>query len=276
MRGDAIDRIARNGKQQFEILAITQRVFDRGSACLRRSSMGRFADWDPIEFQLGSATAGDGHIQQIDPEPIADVGRSADDTERMQRAGEGQPRLEVQVFSENAAAERTRDENRISGLGSLAKPCAAHRCRTDRGEMDHEVTVPYVGISASDSNRVLFARFAYSFENLRSDFASGQTWQAEGQEDRDRRGGHAGQIAQIDRDEFPTNRARSAFRQQEMGPFAKGVGGYHPIGRGGSDQRAIVADAQTNLGQSRGPGFGPGDESVFHPQTNPWSCACGD
>ena len=98
--GQGCDGVALDGEEKFKVFSVGDGVFQGWPTGLRCPCSSGIADRDGIQVDLGAASAGDGHVQQIDPESIADIGGGADYSKWIEGACQLQSGLEVKVFSE--------------------------------------------------------------------------------------------------------------------------------------------------------------------------------
>jgi hypothetical protein len=114
--------------------------------------------------------------------------------------------------------------------------------------MDHQRSIPNVGVPASDRDVVLLAGLADSFVDFRSEAIGMGARKAQGQKDRRGFCGHAGKVAEVHADEFSPDGQRTAFLENKVGPLAERIGRYDPIGPVGGHQGTVVADAEFDFG----------------------------
>ena len=153
------------------------------------------AQWDLIQFHFCPAATRYRQIQQIDPQPVADVGGCCDKSRLQQLLCEFNTRLKVQMFPEDTATQKARNKNSVPYVCPGARPSRTGVCFSDRRHVNNQGTIPNVGIAASDGNMVLLRDFEDPFEELSRNITRGGARQTERQKDGDWRCSHARQIA---------------------------------------------------------------------------------
>lgn len=156
------------------------------------------------------------------------------------------------------------DDDFVPGPGPAPEPTPLGSGRSDGGQMDHQRSIPNVGVPSCDRDVVLLAGLADSLVDFRSEAIGMLARQAQGQEDRRWFCGHAGKVAEVHADEFFPDGQRTAFLENKVGPLAERIGRHDPIGPIGSHQGAVVADSKFDFGQAHRALLGPSDKAVFH------------
>ena len=122
--------VGRHGQEQLEILAVAQGVFQR------RRAVGQLLGQPPgivvrsarrPVWTTAPAAAFRGQPRQIDRQPVADVDAGVQLVALVQQQGLVDPRLEIEMPAEDAAAEGAGDDDPVAGPGAAAAEAARGR-----------------------------------------------------------------------------------------------------------------------------------------------------
>ena len=102
--------VGRNGQQQLEILAVAQGMFQRRAAvvALRGQPPGIVVDRHAVRLDDRAHAAFADQPGQIDRQPVADVHAGVQFVALVQQQGLVDPRLEVELPAQDAAAKGPR------------------------------------------------------------------------------------------------------------------------------------------------------------------------
>jgi hypothetical protein len=140
--------------------------------------------------------------------------------------GQFQSRCEIEMLSENAAAETTTREDHVSRASPMASPAAVGRRFTDRRDADGERPVPAIGIAASDRNLKSIRQREKAFVELLSQ----RQRVVAGKNQANERGhwlcAHRRQVAEVDGERLPAHSTRRDFAENEIDAVHQRVCGH--------------------------------------------------